>query len=109
MLAAGHLRPPQPPPRRHLNGAVVGNAGFGSFFTERGDAPRHHCGKNARRHEVGFGDAPVRVEIYSTEETVEILIETDFETLPEGRRRFASSTFLVTSLAKPLALQRDVP
>ena len=33
--------------------------------------------------------APVHVEIYSSEETVEILIEADFETLPEDRRRFA--------------------
>jgi hypothetical protein len=46
-------------------------------------------GKNGRRHEVDFGDAPVRVEIYSSEETVEIFIEADVETLPEGRRRFA--------------------
>ena len=46
-------------------------------------------GKNGRRHEVDFGDAPVRVEIYSSEETVEIFIEADFETLPEERRRFA--------------------
>ena len=46
-------------------------------------------GKNGRRHEVDFGDAPVRVEIYSSEEKVEIFIEADVETLPEGRRRFA--------------------
>jgi hypothetical protein len=46
-------------------------------------------GKNGRRHEVDFGDGPVRVEIYSSEETVEIFIEADVETLPEGRRRFA--------------------
>jgi hypothetical protein len=46
-------------------------------------------GKNGRRHEVDFGDAPVRVEIYSSEETVEIFIEADFETLPEERRRLA--------------------
>ena len=46
-------------------------------------------GANERRHEVHFGDAPVRVEIYPSEETVEIFIEADFETLPEGRRRFA--------------------
>jgi hypothetical protein len=45
-------------------------------------------GKNGRRHEVDFGDAPVRVEIYSSDETVEIFIEADFETLPERRRRF---------------------
>ena len=46
-------------------------------------------GANGRRHEVEFGDAPVRVEIYPTEETVEIFIEADFEALPEERRRFA--------------------
>ena len=36
--------------------------------------------ENGRRHEVDFGDAPVRVEIYASEETVEIFIEADFET-----------------------------
>ena len=46
-------------------------------------------GRNGRRHEVNFGDAPVRVRIFSSEETVEIFIEADFETLPEERRRFA--------------------
>ena len=46
-------------------------------------------GKNGRRHEVDFRDAPVHVEIHSSEETVEIFIEADFETLPEERRRFA--------------------
>jgi hypothetical protein len=46
-------------------------------------------GANGRRHEVDFGDAPVRVEIYASEETVEICIEADFDMLPEKRRRFA--------------------
>ena len=45
--------------------------------------------ENGRRHEVDFGDAPVRVEIYASEETVEIFIEADSEMLPEERRRFA--------------------
>ena len=45
--------------------------------------------ENGRRHEVDFGDAPIRVEIYVSEETVEIFVEADFETLPEERRRFA--------------------
>jgi hypothetical protein len=45
--------------------------------------------ENGRRHEVDFGDAPIRVEIYASEETVEIFIEADFETMPEDRRRFA--------------------
>jgi hypothetical protein len=46
-------------------------------------------GKNGRRHEVDFGDSPVRVEVYASEETIEIFVEADFETLPEERRRFA--------------------
>ena len=46
-------------------------------------------GKNGRRHEVDFGDEPIRVEIHSSEETVEIFVETDSETSPEGRRCFA--------------------
>ena len=43
-------------------------------------------GANGRRHEVDFGDAPIRVEIYSSGETIEIFIEADFEALPEDRR-----------------------
>jgi hypothetical protein len=46
-------------------------------------------GANGRRHEVDFGDAPVRVEIYASEETVEIFVATDFDTMPKERRRFA--------------------
>jgi hypothetical protein len=46
-------------------------------------------GRNGRRHEVDFGDAAVRVQISSSEETVEIFIEADLESLPEERRRFA--------------------
>jgi hypothetical protein len=45
--------------------------------------------ENGRRHEVDFRDAPVRVQIYASEETVEIFIAADFDTLPEERRRFA--------------------
>ena len=46
-------------------------------------------GKNGRRHEVDFGDAPIRVEIYASDETVEIFVEADFETHAEECRRFA--------------------
>ncbi len=46
-------------------------------------------GKNGRRHEVDFGDAPVRVNISASEETVEILVEADVDTHAEERRRFA--------------------
>ena len=34
-------------------------------------------GKSGRRHEVDFEDSPVRVEIYASEETVEIVVEAD--------------------------------
>ena len=61
-----------------------------TFFLERD----HHAsaiirGRNGRRHQVDFGDAAVQVEIRSSEETVEIFIEADFETLPHERRRCA--------------------
>jgi hypothetical protein len=46
-------------------------------------------GKNGRRHEVDFGASLVRVEVYASEETVEIFVEADFETYAEERRRFA--------------------
>jgi hypothetical protein len=46
-------------------------------------------GENGRRHEVDFGDSPVRVEVYASEATIEIFVEADFESLPEERRRFA--------------------
>jgi hypothetical protein len=46
-------------------------------------------GKNGRRHEVDFGDLPVRLEVYASEESVEIFVEADFETNAEEQRRFA--------------------
>lgn len=46
-------------------------------------------GKNGRRYEVDFEDAPVRVAFYASEETIEIFVEADFETHAEERRRFA--------------------
>jgi hypothetical protein len=46
-------------------------------------------GKNGRRHEVDFSDAPIRVEIYASDETIEIFVEADFETHAQERRRFA--------------------
>jgi hypothetical protein len=46
-------------------------------------------GDNGRRHEVDFGDGPLRVEIHASEEIVEIFIEPDFEVLPREGRRFA--------------------
>jgi hypothetical protein len=32
-------------------------------------------GNNGRRHEVDFGDSPIRVEVHASEETVEIFVE----------------------------------
>jgi hypothetical protein len=58
-------------------------------------------GANRRRRQVNFDDGPVRVEIHSSEETVEIYVEADNETPPEGRRRFVLSTSHATCLAKP--------
>ena len=46
-------------------------------------------GKNGRRHEVDFGDSPVRLEVYASEESVEIFVEADFERNAEEQRRFA--------------------
>jgi hypothetical protein len=48
-------------------------------------------GKNGRRYEVDFDDSPVRVEVYASEETVEIFVEADFETHAEERRRFCNN------------------
>jgi hypothetical protein len=52
---------------------------------------------------------PVRVEIYSSEETVEIFIGADFEPPQRSVDALPFSTFPATSLAKPLAQQRGVP
>ena len=66
-------------------------------------------GANGRRHEVEFGDAPVRVEINASEETVEIFIEADLDTMPEERRRFALLNIPATCSAKPPPQRLDVP
>lgn len=46
-------------------------------------------GNSGRRHEVDFGDSALRVEIYASEETVEIFVEAHADDLPQERRRFA--------------------
>jgi hypothetical protein len=58
---------------------------------QNGKATMSHAiirGNNGRRHEVDFGDSPVRIEVHASDETVEIFVEADFDTLPEHRRRF---------------------
>ncbi len=49
-------------------------------------------GKSGRRHEVDFGSSPLRVEVHASEETVEMYIEADIDTLPEHRRCEAART-----------------
>jgi hypothetical protein len=64
---------------------------------------------DGRRHEVDFGDAPVRVEIYANEETVDIFIEADFDTLRRNVGASPFSTFRATCSAKLPPRRRDVP
>jgi hypothetical protein len=46
-------------------------------------------GGNGRRHEVDFEDAEIHIEVYSSDETVEIIIEARNDLAPSDRRRFA--------------------
>jgi hypothetical protein len=64
-------------------------------------------GANGRRHQVDFGDAAVRVEIYAGEETVEIFIEGISKRSQQSVGGSPFSTFLVTYLAKLPPQPRD--
>jgi hypothetical protein len=46
-------------------------------------------GDNGRRHEVDFEDAEIRIEVYSSHETVEIVVEAVNDLATSDRRRFA--------------------
>jgi hypothetical protein len=46
-------------------------------------------GDNGRRHEVNFGDVPIRIEVHAGEDTVEISVEADSDPVPAEKRRFA--------------------
>jgi hypothetical protein len=46
-------------------------------------------GGNGRRHEVDFEDAEIRIEVHSSDETVEILVEAVNVLASSDRRRFA--------------------
>ena len=46
-------------------------------------------GGNGRRHQVDFEDAEIRIEVYSSDETVEIVVEAVNDLAPSDRRRFA--------------------
>ena len=58
------------------------------------NASRDHPGKEGRRHEVNFGDAPHRVEIYASDETVEIFVR---QILKPMRRNGDASRFWLHS------------
>jgi len=44
---------------------------------------------NGRRHEVDFADAEIRIEVYSSDGTVEIVVEAVNGLAPSDRHRFA--------------------
>ena len=46
-------------------------------------------GANSRRHEVDFEGAEITVEIFFSEETVEIVVESPHDPAPSDKRRFA--------------------
>jgi hypothetical protein len=54
-------------------------------------------GGNGRRHEVDFADAEIRIEVYSSDGTVEIVVEAVNDLAPSDRRRFA-----LLNIPKPL-------
>lgn len=47
-------------------------------------------GGNGRRHEVDFGDDPVRLDVSIGEATVQITVEATDDPGPSDRRRFAT-------------------
>ena len=44
---------------------------------------------NGHRHEVDFDDAEIRIEVYSSDEIVEIVVGAINDLTPSDRRRFA--------------------
>jgi hypothetical protein len=52
-------------------------------------APRHHPQRECCRHEVDFADAEIRIEVYSSHGTVEIVVEAINDLAPSDRREFA--------------------
>jgi hypothetical protein len=58
----------------------------------KGGKPMAHAivrGTNGRRHEVDFDDAEVTVEVFFSDETVEIAIEAPQDPTFSDKRRFA--------------------
>jgi hypothetical protein len=52
-------------------------------------APRHHPQREWPRHEVDFADAEIRIKVYSSDGTVEIVVEVVNDLAPSDRRRYA--------------------
>ena len=46
-------------------------------------------GKNGRRYEVDFEDADITVELYASEDHVELVIEAPHDEAPSVKKRFA--------------------
>ena len=44
---------------------------------------------NGRRHEVDFADVELRIEVYSSDGTVEIVVEAVNDLAPSDRRQYA--------------------
>src|SRR6202035_4889377 len=82
---------------RSATNSVAGSISFSCSAFSTHPAPSDHDSSAARMlgyaircsDEVDIGDAPLRVEIYASEETVEIFVEADLDPMPEESRRFA--------------------
>ena len=75
-------------PERLLACGGDGNRRMAVRFIQPNNDLQLRCGGHAAsstRLKVDFGDAPIRVEIYVSDETVEIFVEADFETHAEER------------------------
>ena len=69
-------------------------------------------GNNGRRHEVDFGDEPIRVEIYASDETVEIFVGQILRPMRRNADASRSSashgTCSVRRLARPPGVRQRV-
>ena len=69
-------------------------------------------GDNGRRHEVDFEGSEIRIEVHSSYETVEILVEAVNNLTPSDRRQFALLNIpkhLFSSAFGAVALRKETP
>ena len=66
-------------------------------------------GGNGRRHEVDFGDDPVRLDVSIGEATVQISVEATDDPGPSGGRRFATLAETPIMGLRFAGLERDRP